>query len=26
MSTIQWIALVGLIVLIVVWFALKRKQ
>jgi len=26
MSTIQWIALVGLVVLIVVWIALKRKQ
>jgi len=26
MSMIQWIALIGLIVLIVVWFALRRKQ
>jgi len=26
MTMIQWIALIGLIVLIVVWFALRRKQ
>jgi len=26
MNTIQWIALIGLVVLIIVWVALKRKQ
>jgi len=26
MTTFQWIALVGLIVLIVVYFAMKRRQ